>query len=216
MLSCAFIDASTPAKRGRSNISRFSVMVARLTHNQKEPFDSASATIHMKYWIISDTHFNHTKLEEWGKRKGDWQDKLWNSLTSIPEEDILIHLGDICIGDDLEIHQTIIKSIRCKKILVRGNHDKKSVQWYQEHGWDFVVDSFELIFHGYYLFFSHRPTQQMGHYNYNLHGHTHGDMHHSEDYITWYDKDYNKDFSPELVGYSAINLETFIKKIKNH
>lgn len=167
----------------------------------------------MNYWIISDTHFNHLNLEKWGKRTGDWQNTIWKNIESIPENDTLIHLGDICMGGDQEVFKRI-KKIKCKKILVKGNHDKKSTSWYSENGFDFVVDSFELIFHGYYLFFSHRPTPPMYHYNYNLHGHTHGDIHHSEDYVSYYDKDYHKDFSPELIGYKPINLETFIKKLK--
>lgn len=31
----------------------------------------------MNYWLISDTHFSHTKLEEWGHRSGDWEKQLW-------------------------------------------------------------------------------------------------------------------------------------------
>lgn len=167
----------------------------------------------MNYWIISDTHFNHVKLEEWGGRSGNWQEKLLKGLEAIPQEDFLIHLGDICIGNDEEVHK-ILSLLKCKKILVRGNHDKKSAQWYIEHGWDFVVDSMELIFHGYYIFFSHRPTPPMYHYNYNIHGHTHGNMHRSEEYIAYYDLDYHKDISPELVGYAPLRLDTFIKSFK--
>lgn len=167
----------------------------------------------MNYWIISDTHFNHIKLEEWGGRSGDWQQKLWDGLESIPSEDTLIHLGDICIGNDAEIHERIDR-LQCRKILVRGNHDKKSVQWYMEHGWDFVVDSFELIFQGNYLYFSHRPTPQMHHFTHNIHGHTHGNLHRSEEYTSYYDPTYHKDISPELVGYKPLRLDTFMKQLK--
>ena len=85
----------------------------------------------MNHWLISDTHFNHTKLEQWGGRSGSWQENLWKGMESIPCEDVLIHLGDICIGNDEEIHSRI-SALSCKKILVRGNHDKKSISWYYE------------------------------------------------------------------------------------
>jgi calcineurin-like phosphoesterase family protein len=165
------------------------------------------------YWIISDTHFNHIKLEEWGGRSGDWQEKLWESMTSIPEGDVLIHLGDICIGEDAKIHESIAL-LKCRKILIRGNHDGKSVNWYLTHGWDFVCDGLDLLYQGHYLFLSHRPTPPMFHYNYNFHGHTHGNLHRSEEYVAYHDPSYHKDFSPELVGFGAIRLDTYLKTLK--
>lgn len=163
----------------------------------------------MRYWIISDTHFNHIKLQEWGKRSGDWQESFKKSIMEIPEEDTLIHLGDICIGNDLEVHE-FFELIKCKKILVRGNHDKKSAQWYTEHGWDFVCDGLEMIFHGHYLHFTHRPARPCGNNTFNIHGHTHGNLHRSEEYLSYYSDEYHKDISPELVGFKALRLVTFI------
>lgn len=163
----------------------------------------------MNYWLISDTHFNHTRLEEWGGRLGDWQDKLWASLEAIPEGDTLIHLGDICIGNDLEVHFKI-KDLKCKKILVLGNHDKKSDSWYMSNGWDFVCESLELVFQGYYLWLSHRPRPPIFHYNYNIHGHTHGNLHRSEEYVSYYDKEFHLDISPELTGFRALSLKSLV------
>ena len=162
------------------------------------------------YWIISDTHFNHIKLDEWGERSGDWQTTIWMGLDCIPKGDILIHLGDIAIGNDQEVHK-LISALQCKKILIRGNHDKKSANWYLNNGWDFVCDGLDLLFQGYYLFLSHRPIPTFSHYNYNIHGHTHGNLHRSEEYVSYYDKNYHKDISPELVGYIPLRLDTFIK-----
>lgn len=163
------------------------------------------------YWIISDTHFNHTKLEEWGGRSGDWQERLWKSIQAIPQGDILIHLGDICIGNDEEVHY-LLNRFPIKKVLVKGNHDNKSSNWYLNHGWDFVCDGLDLLYRGHYLFLSHRPTPPMFHYTMNLHGHTHGNLHRSEEYVAYHDPDYHKDFSPEIVGYQAIRLDSFLAK----
>jgi calcineurin-like phosphoesterase family protein len=41
----------------------------------------------MNYWLISDTHFNHTKLEEWGGHTDDWQEKLRKGIARIPNDD---------------------------------------------------------------------------------------------------------------------------------
>lgn len=165
----------------------------------------------MNYWLISDTHFNHLRIEEWNQRSGDWQDSLWRSLESIPKEDVIIHLGDICIGDDVQVHERISR-LQARKILIRGNHDGKSTQWYSEHGWDFVCDGLDLLFHGHYLWLTHRPQPpDKNHSTRNIHGHTHGNLHRSEEYTPWYDKEYHLDISPELVGFKAIRLDTLLK-----
>lgn len=166
----------------------------------------------MNYWLISDTHFNHLKLEEWGGRSGDWQEQLWKGLETIPAEDILIHLGDISIGEDAEVNENIAR-LKCKKILVRGNHDNKSLTWYNKH-WDFVCDGLELIFQGHYLHLTHRPARPQGNTTWNIHGHTHGNLHRSEEYTEFYSKDYHIDISPELVGYKPIMLKTLLDKVK--
>ncbi len=167
----------------------------------------------MNYWLISDTHFNHAKLEEWGGRSGDWQEKLWEGISAIPKGDALIHLGDICIGEDSVIHESIAL-LGCKKILVRGNHDKKSAAWYTEHGWDFVCDGLELLFQGHYLHLTHRPARPQGNATFNIHGHTHGNMHRSEEYLDFYSKEYHIDISPEIRGYTPLRLDTLMKSIK--
>lgn len=165
------------------------------------------------YWLISDTHFNHENLDKWGGRSGDWQEQIWKGLSEIPAGDTLIHLGDICIGNDEEIHNkidTYLTNRGVVTILVRGNHDKKSLTWYNDR-WIFVCDSFELIYHGNYIYFSHRPQPQFGHMTHNIHGHTHGNLHRSEEYISYYDPNYHIDISPELVGFKPLRLDTLIK-----
>ncbi len=168
----------------------------------------------MNYWLIIDTHFNHTKLEDWGARSGDWQKELWDGITKIPQGDVLIHLGDICIGND-EILNFLLNQYAdqygFKTILIRGNHDKKGIQWYTAHGWDFVCDGLELIYQGHYLHFTHRPARYNNQNSYNIHGHTHGNLHRSEEYLEYYDKNYHIDISPELMGFKPIRLDTLLK-----
>lgn len=173
----------------------------------------------MNYWLISDTHFNHSKLDEWGGRSGPWQETLLAGIASIPYGDTLIHLGDVCIGSDEEVHKLITLACRrpegdITKILVRGNHDKKSVQWYTQHCWNFVCDGIELIYQGHYLHFTHRPARPQGNTSWNIHGHTHGNHHRSEEYISYYDKNYHIDISPEIVGYMPLRLDTLLKHKK--
>ena len=53
----------------------------------------------MKYYIISDTHFNHKdNMVKWCGRPENYEELLTKSLKQLTEKDILIHLGDITIG----------------------------------------------------------------------------------------------------------------------
>lgn len=169
----------------------------------------------MNYWLTSDTHFNHIKLEEWGQRSGDWQERLWSGIASIPEGDTLIHLGDICIGHDKEVHKRFqLATKHIKTILVRGNHDKHSLEWYMNNGWDFAVDGLQLRYLGRYLHLTHRPSPPYGSTTWNIHGHTHGNNHHSDEYEAHYSKEYHIDISPELVGYQPLRLASLLKNYK--
>ena len=167
----------------------------------------------LNFWLISDTHFNHTKLEDWGDRSGDWQEQLFQGIKAIPDYEVLIHLGDICIGNDLEIHEKLMSVAPSTRILVRGNHDKKSMTWYYNHGWTTVVDGLEMIYNGHYLHLTHRPARPQGNNTWNIHGHTHGNMHRSEEYCDFYSKEYHIDISPEIRGYKPLRLDTLLKNI---
>ena len=170
----------------------------------------------MNYWLISDTHFNHTKLEDWGGRSGYWQEQLWEGLEQIQPGDTLIHLGDICIGEDEEIHKKLDKVLLGRgvvTVLVRGNHDNKSLTWYNKY-WMFVCDGLELIYNGRYLHLTHRPARPQGNTTWNIHGHTHGNMHRDEEYCDFYSKEYHIDISPELRGYKPLRLDTLLKEYK--
>lgn len=180
----------------------------------------------MKYYLISDTHFNHLKLEEWGDRSGDWQGELYAGIKNIPDGSTLIHLGDICIGEDSKVHELLFghtgdilphKGIasHLNNILVRGNHDKKSAEWYLSHGWDFVCDGFHLDYMGHMLLLTHRPMHpDMWRFTKNIHGHTHGNNHRSEEYFEWYTPEFHIDISPEVVGYQPLALDTLLKKYR--
>lgn len=125
-----------------------------------------------KIYITSDTHFNHDMLVDIGDRPQGFNEKIFEELSKVGENDVLIHVGDICIGQDTQAHENYIIPLKCKKILVKGNHDKKSNNWYLDHGWDFVCESFVDRFFGKMVLFSHIPTLHHE-YDLNIHGHFH-------------------------------------------
>ena len=127
----------------------------------------------MKIFLISDTHFNHSKMVEYCGRPKDFSEIIKKELLkSISKDDILIHLGDVCFGNDKENNNWFGENLNCRKWLVRGNHDNKSNAWYLENGWDFVCDSFVFKFEGKKILFSHQPLK-IADNDFNIHGHFH-------------------------------------------
>lgn len=169
----------------------------------------------MKYWITSDTHWSHRKMiDEWKIRPEDYEAQINASLALIPPEDVLIHLGDICIGKDSEVHANHIAPLKCKKWLVRGNHDKKSDGWYLSHGWDFVADDVIIKMAHKRILFTHRPQPASAHYDINIHGHLHDGEHRDAEYQAV--KHNNMILiSLEKMGYKAFLLESLLSKFIN-
>lgn len=72
----------------------------------------------------------------------------------------------------------------CKRWLIRGNHDKKSMGWYLSHGWDLVAEQITLDIYGKRVALSHRPITAHDDFDINIHGHFHNSGHHPEDATT--------------------------------
>lgn len=51
----------------------------------------------------------------------------WNE--TVKDEDLVIHLGDVCMRAD-EAIESIFQKLRGEKILIRGNHDTRQTEWY--------------------------------------------------------------------------------------
>lgn len=164
----------------------------------------------MKAYVISDTHFNHEAIIGYCQRPKDHEKKLWTGLWSIGKNDLIIHLGDICIGEDL-INHDFIKDLPCRKVLVMGNHDSKSWSWYMEHGWDFVCDSFKLKYAGKIICFSHKPQPWDGDWEINVHGHLHNLGHREKEFKEL--KQWHRLYAPELMNYRPVELSSFIQRI---
>jgi len=131
----------------------------------------------MKIYLTTDTHFSHDKMVEYCGRQNNFNELIWKGFNVITDKDILIHLGDFCIGNDVENHRHLSDLLKCKKILVKGNHDRKSDNWYLEHGWDFVCYKFQNNFFGKRILFSHIPSKDDGEFDINIHGHFHNNLH---------------------------------------
>jgi len=152
-------------------------------------------------------------MVEYCGRPDNFEEMIFNGFGVIGPDDILIHLGDICIGSDAECHEEFIMSINCKKILVRGNHDKKSIHWYLGHGWDWVCESMSMQYGGKRILFSHMPMVWDGYWDINIHGHFHNANHRR------YEAELNGDLlkgqkllALEYNNYQLWNLDKIINK----
>lgn len=134
-------------------------------------------------------------------------------------DDVMIHLGDIvvCSGRDEAAHAQFIQTLPGKHWLVRGNHDRKSNNWYLNHGWDFISDSFEDMYFGKRVLFSHVPVADNG-YDINFHGHFHNSDHRRhEPALVAIRNDKQILLALEYNNYQPWNLQTLIQKYdKSH
>lgn len=127
----------------------------------------------MSTFFISDLHLGHRNILKYSPERGGntvdehdaWIVKQWNSVVR-SEKDLVWVLGDVCFDrDKLEL----LREMRGRKKLVRGNHDTFSEERYLEH--------FENIYglhKRYDLWLSHAPLHEQSlRGRYNIHGHTH-------------------------------------------
>lgn len=128
----------------------------------------------MNYWVISDTHFGHRNMEKLCGRPSNFEFLILDNLSkAVKPNDVVIHLGDVCFGNDATWHENFKEACNgAKTWLVLGNHDKKSMSWYLTHGWNVVCKSLEMELYGETLLFTHRPMERA--YKFiNVHGHLH-------------------------------------------
>ena len=131
-----------------------------------------------RYWVIGDTHLGHTGMAEYCGRPDGFSEKILRNINNtMLSGDVLIHLGDVCIGRDDYWCTQLFEHCNGPLWLVRGNHDKKSTSWYLNRGFDWVGDEMALNMFGRELAFSHCPLDDT-HGRMNIHGHLHNTGHH--------------------------------------
>ena len=137
------------------------------------------------FWVISDTHFGHKRIHEMCGRPKDFEWLIFDNIReTVQDNDVLIHLGDFCLDDPNLWHIEFINHCPGKKWLILGNHDKKSLTWYMNRGWDFVGTELLLSIHGKRVLFSHKPLPICDRYDINIHGHLHNSGHRDESQVT--------------------------------
>lgn len=136
-------------------------------------------------YLISDTHFNHKNIIDYENRPfagvdvmNDALIKNWNSI--VQPRDTVIHLGDVGLGNVSDL-KWIIPSLNGTKILIKGNHDSKSRQFFLDCGFQMVCNTYMIEHNGKTIFFSHRPDSRPGSgekYDLHFYGHVHSKGYH--------------------------------------
>jgi len=130
----------------------------------------------MGIFFISDTHFGHEKIIDYENRPFKSLDEMdkaiidrWNEVVS--EDDEVILVGDFS-SYGLEKNKEILSSLKGKKVLVKGNHDTESEEYYRQCGFDSVY-SYPIIVDEFFIV-SHEPMYLNKNMPYaNIYGHVH-------------------------------------------
>ncbi len=131
-----------------------------------------------KHWIITDTHLYHDAIIETCSRPVNVDSIIIKEAKILcAPQAVLIHLGDVIFYQYPKLKE-ILSQIPCRKILVMGNHDRKSKGWYMSNGFDFACDSFVWDD----VLFTHKPVTKLPEgISFNIHGHWHNFMNNGEE-----------------------------------
>lgn len=155
----------------------------------------------MATYYIADTHFGHANVIRFDRRPFSCLEEMeeilvmnWNAV--VRHNDTVYILGDFCWNGPEEWRRLLLR-LRGKKILIRGNHDLKSIPepvMKQLHG---VYDYKEIHDNGRKVILSHYPMPFYRHsFNakfYMLCGHVHNTI--ENDYLEKWTRELKHDFA---------------------
>ena len=163
-----------------------------------------------KVFFIADTHFGDENIRRYEKRPFVDAADMDNALTErwnrrIPAENSVVFvLGDFCAGDN---EKEILSRLNGQKLLVKGNHDVKTNDYYRRAGFCEVYD-YPILYNGFWIL-SHDAVYINSNMPYaNIFGHVH-----SSPIV----KDYSNQHycvSVERINYTPILFEDIAKKVK--
>lgn len=158
-------------------------------------------------WLITDMHINHDKMLKVG-RPADYVERMISQCARmVRPQDTLINLGDVIFYHSSQL-VGLMARIPGRKILVRGNHDKKSNTWFERNGFDFVADAIVLGS----VVLSHKPLLVFPDgVQHNIHGHFHDNDHRSADVGDWYDPRKHFKLAVEETDYAPVRMDQLLR-----
>ena len=134
-----------------------------------------SDTIRSKHKVYLATDWHLWKRKDKRRKSNECVrcpnfDEIFKNVNgTVTENDLLIYMGDLVDGEfkDKESLKSVLLTIPCKKILVKGNNDLFDTSFYKSCGFEHVVQSF--IWSD--ILFCHVPAKNDN--QLNIHGHIH-------------------------------------------
>jgi calcineurin-like phosphoesterase family protein len=190
-------------------------------------FEYYNGTLNAKTYFISDTHFNHKNIIKYCNRPFKDIEEMNNTLiknwnNTVTDYDTVYHLGDVALTNESEM-KNLISKLKGKKILIRGNHDAKSMEFFKNVGF-YAVTSETIKLEQYKIILSHIPlddTKIPEGYT-NIHGHIHNNPLYQINPTTnemeypkeLYSEKLHINVSVDVIDFKPISLEEILKKIK--
>ena len=180
----------------------------------------------MNTWITSDLHFGHKNIMSFCPQSrarfrndlaymNEQMVKEWNDL--IEPEDTVYILGDVAFMSGSDAAKMVMR-LNGVKILVRGNHDRKTLMDVNfRNAFAEVHEYLDINYNGTKVVMFHYPIaewDQMHRGSVHLHGHLHGG-------ISGMEKFRCRDMGMDATGRIAVSMEDAIKdamrgEIKGH
>jgi len=154
-------------------------------------------------YCLSDTHFFHTNIARYCDRPKNWMRILINNWNKIISKDkTVFHLGDIAFGGK-KVLRNLIEYLNGNIIMIRGNHDKRSIKWFEDVG-VIIIDKFIYNRDEKRYSFCHDPSDIITVNSYIVvHGHVHNNK-------PFFSRRYGKiyyNLSVEMIDYEPIKLK---------
>ncbi len=163
--------------------------------------------VNLDTWIISDTHFGHFNMVKLCGRPLNFNERIIEKWEKhVREDDDILHLGDLSIffGPTSRMWAERAAQLPGNKYLIRGNHDK-----HLEYEGFTVLDPFMALVGHTLIGFSHQPQRYANaSWDINIHGHLHGQGHHSHEID--FPLDWHIDAGVDVVGLKPIRLRDLL------
>lgn len=162
-------------------------------------------------YFIADTHFDEEAIRLYENRPfvsatamNETMIARWNAV--VTGEDTVWVLGDFgAAGREAEV----LSLLNGTKLLVKGNHDTQSSEYYRQAGFSEVYD-LPVLYNGFWIL-SHEPLYVCENMPYaNVFGHVHANPIY-RDYST-----HHFCVSTERINYTPVTLETMMARVREN
>lgn len=167
-------------------------------------------------YLISDTHFGHRRLVDWGRPEDFCEQIISNWNKTIKKDDVVLHLGDFTMVN-YALTRKYVHNLKGKKFLILGNHDEHSPTWYKDLGFTVLPATFKNLQNKYgeweSILFTHIPEYDIPDNWFNIHGHLHGNGHRIGD-PSLPASPIHYDVSVDVINYCPVKLGEILKKLR--